>query len=76
MNCDCVEKLDERLKEKNLHIVGGSFVMSSFEFRVTIATDWLDKKAAKRGEKPPPMMASHCPFCGKEIAEFRSEGRG
>lgn len=67
MNCNCIEKLNEKLKEFNLRLSGYAYVMPSFKPVFTINTQWIDKDKAPKGKKKNPtfMFASHCPFCGK-----------
>ena len=73
MNCDCINRVDDKLREKNLKLVGFAFIMPDFEVTPQIATAWLDKSKAPRGQvrMPPAMLASHCPFCGKPVAKAK-----
>lgn len=69
MNCKCREESDEKLKAMNLRLVGYTFKMPSFELCPEVRTEWIDPKAAPKGQskKPPSVLASHCPFCGKSV---------
>ena len=69
MNCDCIAKIDEKLKEKNLRLIGFAFVASDFNMVPTVNTEWIDPTKAPKGMKnrPTKMFASHCPFCGKAV---------
>ena len=70
MNCKCIEEVNENLKNRNLELSGLAFVFApKLDIIPFIATKWLDDKAAPKGAKrrPPPMFASHCPFCGVPI---------
>lgn len=69
MNCDCIEKMDERLKEKNLRLVGFAIPAPDYKVIPTVNTEWIDPSKAPKGEKnrPTKILASHCPFCGKSV---------
>lgn len=69
MNCNCINEIDKKLKEKNLTLSGFTFLYPTLHAVPTIATEWVDKSKATRGRKnnPPPMLATHCPFCGKPV---------
>lgn len=69
MNCNCINEVDDKLREKNLKLVGYAFIMPEFSARVQIATDWVSRNDAPKGQKqrPPAMLASFCPFCGKAV---------
>lgn len=69
MNCNCINQIDDKLREKNLKLTGFAFIMPDFRLNPTVSTEWLDKDKAPRGQKrnPPAMFASHCPFCGTPV---------
>lgn len=72
MKCNCVAKIDERLKAKNLVLSGYALLMPDKGCPYTvpvIATDWIDPSKAPRNKKcsPTKMFASHCPFCGVKV---------
>lgn len=69
MNCDCITKIDEKLKEHNLKLTGYALTMPDFEAVITIETEWIDRDKAPNGRKrnPTKIFVSHCPFCGKPI---------
>lgn len=69
MKCDCINEINEKLKEHNLRLSGYAFMMPDFKAIITINTEWIDRDKAPKGQKrnPTKMHASHCPFCGKEI---------
>lgn len=71
MNCDCINKIDDKLREVNQRITGYAYIMPEFALTPLIATEWVDKDKAPRGKKrnPPGCFASHCPFCGKPVAK-------
>lgn len=81
MNCDCIEKIDERLRDKNLRLTGYAFTAPDFKVVPTVNTEWIDPDKAPKGmkNKPTKMFASHCPFCGKPVeagpANASGEGR-
>lgn len=64
--CDCVEKLNESLKEKNGRIETAlqmSNNMGSATIRVLVATEKID---SKQRTPVPRVAASFCPFCGEK----------
>jgi hypothetical protein len=69
MNCTCWKEINEQLKEQNLELNNGAYIMPGFVFTPTIPTRWLDSSKVPKGQKkrPPAMKATHCPFCGKTI---------
>lgn len=69
MNCDCFNQIDDKLREKNLRLVGYAHSYPDFAIVPTVATEWLDRDKAPTGCKryPTKMFASHCPFCGKPV---------
>lgn len=71
MNCDCVDKIDEKLAEKNLRLACTALSGEDYSLRVYLKADWIDRNKAPRGDKnrPPNMYASHCPWCGVKIAK-------
>lgn len=75
MNCDCYTKINEKLKERNLKLIGYAFIMPGFVMTPQIKTEWIDRDKAPRGKKTSPtaMIASHCPFCGQKIEQQQPE---
>jgi hypothetical protein len=69
MKCKCREECDEKLKTMNLRLVGYTYKMPSFKVFPQVKTEWIDPKAAPKGKakSPPPVMATHCPFCGNPV---------
>jgi hypothetical protein len=64
--CDCIEKLNEQLKERNTRIVMPiSFSSKGLSTLLgpIIATEKADPTNRK---KPVKLMASYCPFCGEK----------
>lgn len=66
--CDCISKIDEKLKEFNTKIML-PWWSSSGILAPHIETRKLDEK--KRG-KPRSVIASFCPFCGDEYSAPKS----
>ena len=73
--CNCLNEIDNKLREQNLKIVGYAFRMPEFEAIAVIKTEWKDESKAPKGQKrrPPSMFASHCPFCGVKYPPAKSE---
>jgi hypothetical protein len=69
MNCNCITELDEKLKDKNLTITGVTLLLPDFKTVPVIACGWLRRQDAPKGKRnnPPPLIASHCPFCGEKV---------
>lgn len=75
MNCDCVSRVNGKLKDQNLvldiSILFGD-KMQTCEDMITIGTHWLDKSKAKRGKRPTPILVTFCPFCGTKAAKEKA----
>ena len=62
--CDCIQKLDDLLKEHNTQIdVDLMFFCQSGAVRPHISVSKIDKK--KRGS-PKFVLVKFCPFCGEK----------
>lgn len=70
MKCDCLEKIDKCLKEKNLRLTGFAFE-PHFNVVPTFKTERIDPDKVPKGmrKSPPTMLASYCPFCGKPVRD-------
>lgn len=71
MNCDCVDKVNQRLAEAGHdYKLAVSFVFDdkmNVTTRLALPTAWND--TTKRKRKPPPtMLCTLCPFCGTSSA--------
>lgn len=68
--CECVDKLNEQLKEHNTRIVIPIMLnKKTLDFasaNTLVVTEKVD--SAKRG-KPLKVSASYCPFCGKKYEQ-------
>lgn len=68
--CECIAKLDERLKNYNgkiaLAILLPAEGSNKLRSRVLVQTEKLDTKKRK---VVPAVMASYCPFCGEHVAD-------
>lgn len=67
MNCDCIAKVDAKLKEAGMEYrLAVSLVFDdkmNVSNRLALPTVWNDVR--KRSKKPPPtMLCTLCPFCG------------
>lgn len=58
--CNCIERVDEMLKEKNACLVA-TISLGNYPSRVGLMIEKYDPK--KRGRLPS-MVATFCPFCG------------
>lgn len=59
MACNCIDKMDELLKP---HGVALLTTILQAPYRVCIETY---RPEARRGKKPPRVLATFCPFCGE-----------
>lgn len=60
MTCKCFSTMNEKLKPYNAQLAG-----NLFDYRYTLVETWRIEKG--RGTKKPPIVvASYCPFCGKK----------
>lgn len=70
MNCTCIAKINEKLKDQNLKLADSNFAlrMPEFETVFLIKTEWIDVNKAPKGKKKkaPSIFAAHCPYCGKK----------
>jgi hypothetical protein len=60
--CDCINKINEKLKERNTELIV-ALSLSNKSDTVVISTGKVDSK--KRG-KPINMLPAYCPFCGRK----------
>lgn len=74
MNCNCINKIDDRLREQNLRLVGYAHTFPDFRIVPTVQTEWIDATKAPKGKRrsPTKMFASHCPFCGKPVEKRKA----
>jgi hypothetical protein len=77
MNCDCIQRIDEKLAERNFAL-DTSFLLgeklSTMTLALSIGTHWKDSTKRVRGKKPPTIVVTFCPFCGKRTATEKAEG--
>jgi len=64
--CNCLNEIDDKLRERNVRLVGYALTFPSLNAIATIKTEWIDLGKVPKGQKKkcPGMFASHCPFCG------------
>ncbi len=72
MSCNCVEEVNQRIKDKNVRIGVGLTLIENKRLSVVVlvAAEKIDKK--KRG-RVPSLIATYCPFCGKKWEEDKGE---
>lgn len=67
MNCDCIQRIDEKLAEQNFAL-DVSFLLSKAlsltAATLSVSTHWKDSSKKIRGKKPPTIVVTFCPFCG------------
>lgn len=62
-SCQCMDKADKVLAERNGRLVRTIPFMKGAVSQPFIEIQKLDDQ---KREKPPRLVASHCPFCGQE----------
>jgi hypothetical protein len=62
MTCNCIEIVNEKLKEHNTRILEPMFIGGDQTRRVFIETEQIEKGRGK--QKASAMFATYCPFCG------------
>lgn len=69
MNCDCIERVNAKLKEAGHNYqLAPSIVFDEnmqAETLLVVETKWIEQPKRSR-KKPPSMICTYCPFCGKE----------
>lgn len=72
MNCDCIPRIDEKLAEQNFaldtsFLLGENLSLSGVT--LSVGTHWKDSSKKVRGKKPPTIVVTFCPFCGKKATK-------
>lgn len=71
MNCDCITRIDEKLKEAGCNYqLAPSLVFDDkmqVDVRLSINTTWIgEPPRGKKTKRPPGVLCTLCPFCGKK----------
>jgi hypothetical protein len=72
MNCDCIQRVDEKLAEQNLALDVTFLVMKEFKAMLSVSTHWKDPSKKPRGKKPASILVTFCPFCGTKVESERN----
>lgn len=67
MTCNCIETVNEKLKERNTYLVEPWFIQSDKSRRLFVETGQLEKGRGKG--KAVRIFTSYCPFCGVKQAQ-------
>jgi hypothetical protein len=72
MNCDCIKRIDDQLAAQNFaldvsFLLGKDLSLSATT--LSVGTHWKDLSKKVRGKKPPTIVVTFCPFCGKRATE-------
>jgi hypothetical protein len=68
MNCDCIAfALDTSF------LLGENLSISTET--LSVGTHWKDSSKKIRGKKPPTIVVTFCPFCGKRAVKDESEAQ-
>jgi hypothetical protein len=77
MNCDCITRIDEQLAPQNFAL-DVSFLLgdnlSLMSTALCVGTHWKDSSKKVRGKKPPTIVVTFCPFCGKKASNEKTNG--
>jgi hypothetical protein len=76
MNCDCIARIDEKLAEQNFALDTSFLLGENLSLNaviLSIGTHWKDSSKKVRGKKPPTIIVTFCPFCGKKAANESEE---
>lgn len=65
MDCDCIDKATEALKEHDTEL-DVTFLMPTMREVLRVPTKWCDGVKPKRGKRPKVVLITFCPFCGKQ----------
>lgn len=72
MNCDCITKVDTKLKEAGYEYrIAASIVFGKkmeADTMLAIETYWIES-VSRRRKKPPPILCTFCPFCGTKAVK-------
>ncbi len=78
MNCDCITRIDEQLAPQN-YALDLTFVLgedlSLSRSSLSVSTHWKDLSKKVRGKKPPTILVTFCPFCGKKAEGDSRKGK-
>ena len=69
MNCDCITRVDEKLAEQNLALDVTFLISGGMQDTLSVSTHWKDSSKKVRGKKPPTIVVTFCPFCGKKATK-------
>lgn len=77
MNCDCITKVDEKLRHAFGTRLDTTLTFNKkmdAEETLSINTVRLPESRAPRRKKPQPVLVTFCPFCGvKAVPERKAE---
>lgn len=73
MNCDCVEKVNTKLKEAgHPYQLAPSLIFDEkmqMESLLTVDTRWVgEPPKGKKHKRPPSMICTYCPFCRRRTS--------
>ena len=73
MNCDCVEKVNTKLKEAgHPYQLAPSLIFDEkmqMESLLTVDTRWVgEPPKGKKHKRPPSMICTYCPFCRRRAS--------
>jgi hypothetical protein len=76
VKCDCIERVDEKLKHAFGTRLATTIVFNKkmdADVTLSIETVRLEDSRAPRRKKPQPILVTFCPFCGTATAKVERE---
>lgn len=77
MNCDCIERVNAKLKEAgHAYQLAPSLILDrgmKMETLLSLRTSWVGQPPkGKKHRSPPAMICTYCPFCRRKTAGNKS----
>lgn len=78
MDCDCIKRINDQLAEQNFaldtsFLLGKNLSLSAVT--LSVGTHWKDPSKKVRGKKPPTIVITFCPFCGKKANDDKENSK-
>jgi hypothetical protein len=74
MACNCIEVVDQKLKERNTRLQATIIFSDPMRHTVSLGTEQLEKGRGKA--KAVAMLPTFCPFCGVRYVEAEAKTDG
>lgn len=73
MACNCIQEVNEKLKEQGVELVL-AFTTPDFTAVVPVQTQWLN--GVKKRKKPMTVIPSFCSLCGVKVKDESASAKG